>query len=100
MNKTLTIYTHKDFEILNAVNYIISGEAIKKKERNVLDELVKNVLPDNKLLSNAIIDCGVKGQQFGIVLNKLKNWYYSAYMYQHEKPSQEEIEEFVEKEMR
>ena len=100
LNKTLNIYTHKDFEILNAVNYIISGEAINKKERKVLDDLVNNVLPDSKILSNAIIDCGVKGQQFGVMLNKLKNWYYGAYLYQHKKPSQEDIEDFVENEMR
>lgn len=100
LNKTLNIYTHKDFEILNAVNYIISGEAINKKERKVLDDLVNNVLPDSKILSNAIIDCGVKGQQFGVMLNKLKNWYYGAYLYQHKKPTQEDIEDFVENEMR
>jgi hypothetical protein len=51
-------------------------------------------------LSNAIIDSGVHGSQFGAILNELKNWYYGAYLYNHSKPSQEEIEDKVEELMR
>lgn len=100
LNKTLTIFTNKDFEILNEVNYVINDEAISNKERKVLTDLAENVLPDNKKLSNAIIDSGVHGSQFGAILNELKNWYYGAYLYNHSKPSQEEIEDKVEELMR
>lgn len=34
------------------------------------------------------------------LLNELKNWYYGAYLYNHIKPSQEEIEDKVEELMR
>jgi hypothetical protein len=100
LNKTLTIFTNPDFNVLNAVNDIIFDKAISDKDRKVLIDLAKNVLQDNKKLSNAIIDCGVKGPQFGAVLNELKNWYYGAYLYNHKKPTQTEIEEKVEELMR
>ena len=100
LNKTLTIFTNPDFNVLNAVNDIIFDKAISDKDRKVLLDLAKNVLQDNKKLSNAIIDCGVKGPQFGAVLNELKNWYYGAFLYNHKKPTQTEIEEKVEELMR
>lgn len=34
------------------------------------------------------------------LLYELKNWYYGAYLYNHNKPSQEEIEDKVEELMR
>ena len=85
---------------MNEVNYVINDEAISNKERKVLTDLAENVLPDNKKLSNAIIDSGVHGSQFGAILNELKNWYYGAYLYNHSKPRQEEIEDKVEELMR
>ena len=100
LNKTLTIFTNKDFEILNEINYVINDETISNKERKVLTDLEENVLPDNKKLSNAIIDSGIHGSQFGAILNELKNWYYGAYLFTHSKPSQEEIEDKVEELMR
>lgn len=97
LNKTLTIFTNKDFEILNEVSLVINGDSISKKERQVLSDLAKNLLPDNKKLSNALIGYGVQGQQFGKMLGELRNWYYGSYLFTHTKPSQEEIEEYIDK---
>ena len=97
LNKTLTIFTNKDFEILNEVSLVINGDSISNKERQVLSDMAKNVLPDNKKLSNALIEYGVQGQQFGKILGELRNWYYGSYLYKHTKPSQEEIEEYIDK---
>ena len=74
--------------------YTSFDKRMRDKHRN------HNYYDYNTKLSNAIIDCGVKGPQFGAVLNELKNWYYGAFLYNHKKPTQEEIEDKVEELMR
>ena len=74
--------------------------SLLNEEVQIGTDLAENVLTDNKKLSAAIIDSGVHGSQFGAILNELKNWYYGAYLYNHIKPSQVEIENKVEELMR
>ena len=93
---SVKLVTNKDFDLLDELMNIIEDNGLDEKDVVIMKRLAKTVQPHSKDLSNAIIDVGIKGQDFGRALRKLSEWYYRETL-NGNMPSIDDIEEFAEK---
>lgn len=93
---SVKLVTNKDFDLLDELMNIIEDNGLNEKDVIIMKRLAKTVQPHSKDLSNAIIDVGIKGQDFGRALRKLSEWYYRETL-NGNMPSIDDIEDFVEK---
>lgn len=93
---SVKLVTNKDFDLLDELMNIIEDNGLDEQEVAKMKKLARAVQPHSKDLSNAIIDVGIKGQDFGRALRKLSEWYYRQTL-SGIIPTTEDIEEYASK---